>query len=105
MSATDLTEEILTKPNELSKDQKRLYALGLNGIGRQVGRASVAYLDEANVEPVGVGEAELKKAREMADRTVERIIKRDFAPTPGEKSCHRCDHTRICRWVCGPPTR
>lgn len=44
-------------------------------------------------------EAELKRAREMADRTVERIIRRDFMPTSGERSCNRCDHTRICRWV------
>ena len=90
------SKEVIT-PEELA-DQVRLYALGLNGIGRQVGRASVAYLEEAGVEPVGIGESEMWQAKEMADRTVERIIKRDFAPTPGEGSCRRCDHVRICRW-------
>jgi DNA helicase-2/ATP-dependent DNA helicase PcrA len=90
------SKEVIT-PEELA-DQVRLYALGLNGIGRQVGKASVAYLEEAGVEPVGVSEPEMRQARAMADRTVERIIGREFGPTPGPESCRRCDHTRICRW-------
>jgi DNA helicase-2/ATP-dependent DNA helicase PcrA len=91
------TSSEVTTPEELS-DQVRLYVMGLNGIGKDVGRASVAYLEDADVRPVGVSEAEMRQAREMADRTVERIIGRDFVPTPGENSCRRCDHTRICRW-------
>jgi|GEM_PF-4794858 len=82
----------------LLEDQVRLYVMGLNGIGKDVGRASVAYLEESDVRPVEVGEAEMRQAREMADRTVERIIRREFGPTPGSESCRRCDHTRICRW-------
>jgi DNA helicase-2/ATP-dependent DNA helicase PcrA len=94
------TSQEVTTPEELA-EQVRIYVMGLNEAGRPAGRASAAYLDEGEVKPVGIGGAELSQARDIVDRTVERIIERDFTPTPGESSCSRCDHTGICRFASG----
>jgi len=78
--------------------QVRLYAAGLKSLGRPIKSGSVAYLEEAKVEPVTIDESLLEGAKKSAGKTVESIMKGQFKPNPGEKTCERCDHHPICRW-------
>ena len=77
--------------------QLRLYTLGLRSLGRNVESGAVAYLETPEVEDVAMDTDLLDKAKDYADRTVERITSRDFAPCPGE-NCKLCDHGSVCRW-------
>ena len=70
--------------------QVQLYTAGLKTMGRPVSSGSVAYLNEAKVEPVKVTDKHLDEAKQNAQKVVEKITTRKFKPTPG-KSCKRCD--------------
>jgi len=107
------SDEVVT-PEELAV-QIRIYALGLEGVGKPVGRASAAYLKEGRVDEVGIGRGELEEAKGVVSRCVRGIVGRRFAPSPmggvgetmrrdeygsggEEKNCRRCDQRGICRW-------
>jgi DNA helicase-2/ATP-dependent DNA helicase PcrA len=103
------SDEVVT-PEELAV-QIRIYAMGLEGVGKPVGRASAAYLKEGRVDPVGIGREELDAAKRVVGRCVRGIVGREFAPdgamltTNHEKirmgkptSCRRCDQVNLCRW-------
>ena len=77
--------------------QLRLYTLGLRGLGRNMKGGAVAYLETPEVVDVAMDADLLDKAKDYAERTVERIMDRDFAPCPGE-NCKLCDHSPVCRW-------
>ncbi|MDI9644721.1 MAG: ATP-dependent DNA helicase [Candidatus Verstraetearchaeota archaeon] len=77
--------------------QIRLYAAGLKEMGRNISRASVVYLDDADVKPVDISGHRLAEAKKTAQKVIRKIARREFEPTPGE-SCRRCDQSKICRW-------
>lgn len=101
------SDEVVT-PEELAV-QIRMYALGLEGVGKPVGRASAAYLKEGRVDRVGISGEELEGAKRLVGRCVRGIVGREFKPVEGElgaedsnrkypeKSCQRCDQRNICR--------
>ncbi len=108
------SDEVVT-PEELAV-QIRIYAMGLEGVGHPVKRASAAYLKEGRVDPVGVGREALVEAKEVVGRCVRGIVGREFAPDGAgcgergakgvnidgrptgrrETSCRRCDQKAIC---------
>jgi len=82
---------------EEAEQQVRLYALGLESMGRRVVRGSIANLEGPSVMPVSLDSRLLSDAKEMAMAVVKRIASRDFRPSPG-RACGRCDFKTICRW-------
>jgi len=77
--------------------QIRLYALGLQSCGKKVGSASLVFLQDSSVVPVG-GEADpLDAARTTARNYIQGINSRDFPAKPGP-FCSRCDYGAICCW-------
>lgn len=85
---------------EETSAQVRLYAIGLNGLGRNVAKGTVAYLEEADVREVSVVLKELRAVRIRAEKTVESIKGCQFEPRAGEW-CGSCDRKPICRWGVG----
>lgn len=90
------TSDTVTTPEEAAM-QVQLYTTGLMMIGKPVTRGSISYLEDATTEPVDVGDGALHIARTTAEKNIEGIVHRDFAPRPG-KPCKICDYTRICRY-------
>ena len=97
------SDEVVT-PEELAV-QIRMYALGLEGVGKPVRRASAAYLKEGRVDAVGIAGEELEDAKGLVSRCVRGIVGRKFGLVDASKSssingrCQRCDQNMICRWV------
>jgi len=79
--------------------QVRLYAAGLESVGRHVKGGSLAFLSSKSSEivPVDIGEARVGRAIRDAERVVESVRKKHFKPNPGEH-CENCDQREICRW-------
>ena len=77
--------------------QVQLYALGLIGLGHNVGKGSVAYLQEGDIHSIDVSDDALKKAKEYAGKILDNIHKQKYDPTPGE-FCENCDYRDICKW-------
>ena len=77
--------------------QIRLYALGLQSCGKKVGSASLAFLQDSSVVPVGVEADELDAARATARSYIQGINSREFSAKPGP-FCSRCDYGAICCW-------
>jgi DNA helicase-2/ATP-dependent DNA helicase PcrA len=103
------SDEVVT-PEELAA-QIRMYALGLDRVGKPIGRASAAYLKEGRGDRGGGTPEELEGARGLVSRCVRGIVGGVFGPTlqkvPGDElgdrrfkegSCWRCDQRSICRW-------
>ncbi len=78
--------------------QVQIYTLGLNKLGRNVTRGSVAFLEQAKVSPISVVPDELEKVMAKSEKVVEAISDSDFEPTPHKEKCSICDQAAICRW-------
>ncbi len=91
-----------TSDKVISKDeaelQVRLYTLGLQMIGEPVAKASLAYLDDAHVDPVTLTESDIVKARQQAEGYISGIMNREFSAKPGDY-CKECDYQLICRFA------
>jgi len=90
------TSDEVTTP-EQSALQVRLYTLGLWKTAIPVTQASLAYLEEAEVQPVTVKEKEVEAAKKVAEKCIEGIRNGQFTPNAG-RFCHKCDYGEICRW-------
>jgi DNA helicase-2/ATP-dependent DNA helicase PcrA len=92
------TSDTVTTP-EQSALQLRLYTLGLRLIGRPVKQASIAYLENGNVDMIDVSEKKLEEARLTAELCIEGIQTGAFIGKRG-KHCKKgvCDYTEICRY-------
>ena len=77
--------------------QIRLYVLGLLSCGKTVGLASLVFLQDSSVVPVGVEADQLDAARTTARNYIQGINSRDFPAKPGP-FCSRCDYGTICCW-------
>ena len=77
--------------------QVQLYSLGLNNLGRRVGKGSVAYLEEADVREVAVNKASLASALAEAEAHIANIQGCRFTQREGDW-CETCDRRPICRW-------
>lgn len=97
MEVRDYKTSAKVRTSEEISTQVTLYAAGLKSVGRPVTSGSVAYLKEGDVKTVDVSDPALSNAKGEAGRTIESIMKRQFAPAPG-KNCSRCDQAPICRW-------
>ncbi len=78
--------------------QVRLYALGLKGLGYNVGKGSVAYLQDGEIKDIEVDENALSDARKLTEGILDRIQNQEYTPTPGE-FCEVCDYRQICKWA------
>jgi DNA helicase-2/ATP-dependent DNA helicase PcrA len=76
--------------------QIRLYSLGLRMVGEPITKASIAYLDDARVNTVGITENDIEKARQLTESYVSGIMNRCFEAKPGEH-CKECDYHLICK--------
>ena len=90
------TSITVTTPEEAAM-QVQLYTTGLRMIGEPITRGSISYLEDAATKPVDVGDEALRIARTTAEKNIDGIINRDFAPCLG-KSCEICDYAYICRY-------
>jgi DNA helicase-2/ATP-dependent DNA helicase PcrA len=90
------TSDEVTTTKESSL-QVRLYALGLRKMGRNITRASIAYLDTGEIKPVDISKAKMDEAHSIAQGCVKAIAKGKYKAKP-KKRC-RCDYTHICRFV------
>lgn len=90
------TSDIVTTAEESSL-QLRLYTLGLKLIGHPIDEASLAYLENGEINKININDEKLENAKIVAKRCIEGIKKGYFK---GDKSskCNRCDYTRICRF-------
>jgi len=77
--------------------QIRLYAPGIQSCDKKVGSASLVFLQDSSVVPVGVEADELDAARATARNYIRGINSRDFPVKPGV-FCSRCDYGTICCW-------
>lgn len=79
--------------------QIRIYTAGLRKLGRQIDKASVAYLssETVNIEEIDISERAVESAVQYAGTIVERIIEGRFTPKQG-MNCQKCDQGPICRW-------
>jgi DNA helicase-2/ATP-dependent DNA helicase PcrA len=77
--------------------QVQLYSLGLNNLGKQITKGSVAYLEEAAVREVIINEKTLGFALSQAEGRVHNIRDCRFQPKAGDW-CKNCDRESICRW-------
>jgi len=90
------TSDEVTTP-EQSALQVRLYTLGLRKSGIPVTRASLAYLEEAEIQSVSVRKEEVEVAKNIAEKCIEGIRNKQFIPNITE-FCEKCDYNEICRW-------
>jgi len=90
------SSDMVTTKDEVAM-QIRLYARGLTVLGESVTKGSVAYLEDASLEPVAMSEDELREAEGIAERHIDGISRGIFTPCPGG-ACERCDYENICRW-------
>lgn len=81
-------------PFDESSLQVRLYSLGLRKMGRNVEKASVAYLDTGEVKPVDVSPRRLEEAKKIAIRGMASSKYR-----ASHKSDCKCDYNRICFYL------
>lgn len=86
-------------PDEVAL-QVRLYSQGLRSIGEDVRHGSVAFLQEARVENVGVSDEEVQQVVTTTHQYIAGIIGRRFTACPGHV-CEYCDQGTICRWRAG----
>lgn len=78
--------------------QVRLYTLGLQNMGRDISKGSVAYLEEtAAVKEVTVEENDLQDSKGTAEGVIGNILSGCFDAKPGE-FCKQCEYSNICRW-------
>jgi len=85
------------RSQEEASFQVRLYAIGLGEVGQPVAQASIANILDNVVEPVGLSQPELERARADAERAVSGILARDFSANPGEP-CGDCGYCTVCRF-------
>ena len=90
------TSQKVTKP-EHSKMQVLLYALGLKKWGYNVKKGSVAYLNDARIDPVEVDENSLRDVEKEARKRLKNIIDHKYDPCPGD-FCSSCDYRKLCKW-------
>jgi len=90
------SSDVVTTQDEVAM-QLRLYARGLTLLGESVSRGSVAYLEDATVAPVPIGNEELQEVERIVERHIEGISRGIFPACPGG-ACERCDYGTICRW-------
>ena len=81
---------------EESSLQVCLYTLGLRKMGREVERASIAYLDSGEVRPVDVSHERLQECKQIAEQAIMSIASRRH-DAKGRKHC-TCDYSSICYW-------
>jgi len=84
---------------EESELQIRLYMAGLQGLGREVEKGSLAFLssESAKVVQVDAGKPQLEKAVMTAEDVVSSIRNKRFKAKSGDH-CGHCDMKEICRW-------
>jgi len=91
------TSKKVTKPAHVAL-QVRLYALGLNGLGYRVGKGSVVYLSEGEINSIDVDKENLNRAKKYAEDIISKIQDQKYDPNPGE-FCESCDYRDICKWA------
>lgn len=72
----------------------RLYTLGLRKMGRNVEKASIAYLDTGEIKDIDVSKGTLKEAEDTAQVAIKGITSFNYN-TPSKSGC-KCDYKRIC---------
>ena len=93
------SKDTSASPEEVAM-QVRLYSRGLRSIGEDVRHGSVAFLQEARVEGVGISDEEVQQVITTAEQHIAGIVGRRFTACPGS-GCERCDQGPICRWRVG----
>lgn len=89
------SDSIITK-DEVAM-QVQLYSMGLKMVGEPVTKGSVAFLENANTEPVDVANVALQTAEATAGSYIDGIMNRDFTACPGS-FCGKCNYKLICRY-------
>jgi len=87
------TSEDVTTLEESSL-QVRLYTLGLRKMGRNVEKASIAYLESGEVKPVDVSPEKLQESKQIAEGAIRSIASSKYQPNT-KKNC-KCDYSDIC---------
>jgi len=77
--------------------QVRLYSIGLQHLGWNLEKGSIAYLDDASVRDVPIGEEHLTASGKVAEAAIDDIKKGCFTANPSD-FCKECDYPEICRW-------
>ena len=80
--------------------QVRLYALGLKGLGYNVTKGSVVYLEEEDFDVVTVDDESLQNAKASAECVITNVLNGKFDPLT-EEFCDVCDYQTICVWKKG----
>jgi len=86
------SEEVTTL--EESSLQVRLYSLGLRKMGRNVEKASIAYLDTGEIKTVDVSPKQLEDAKKIAEGAIKGISSSKYRAS-GRSNC-KCDYAKAC---------
>lgn len=76
--------------------QLRLYSIAcMESLGLNPQKAYVHHLDDNTLSNVTISKDELNSTKEEVVGTVNKILTKEFVPTPSE-SCKECDYSSIC---------
>ena len=89
------SDQVIT--NEDSDLQVRLYSIGLNHLGWNLQKGSIAYLENATIRDVLVNNHSLNDAHEIAQAAIDKIKSCDFTANPSS-FCNDCEYDNICTW-------
>jgi DNA helicase-2/ATP-dependent DNA helicase PcrA len=90
------TSDEVMSPEEAAM-QIKIYAFGMHILGKSISSGSVAYIEDARVDPVPVRPEELDGIRQLVEGIIDEITVGKFPAKPG-KQCERCDYFQICRY-------
>lgn len=66
-------------------------------LGKSVSSGSIAYVEDARVDPVPVSSEEVDSVRVLVEGIIDEITEGKFPARPG-KQCERCDYFPVCRY-------
>jgi len=90
------TSDEVTTP-EYSKFQLALYCIALEGMGKRVSSACVAYLDEESKDiEFSFEQGELEDYSRRVQEVIRGIVSESFTPESPEY-CPHCDYVKICK--------
>lgn len=95
----DESEAAAARAKESARDgQLGLYALAyLETRGTRPARAELHFIGSGEIGSVAIEDAHIANARERATEAAAGIRAARFEPTPGARTCARCEYRQVCR--------
>lgn len=89
------SDNVITQ--QLSDLQLQLYTHGLRELGWNISKGTIAYLEQAEVNPVPIKNKDIQQSKIKAENIINNIKKKKFRPK-ATKFCSKCEYADICKW-------